>query len=76
MENVFKILRKQLELNDRADSYHYNKKIGEKVMKDEKGGYLEVIVTREVPCKCHPETCTHFSGKITITEKHKQRIKK
>ena len=37
--------------------------------KDEKGVYKLYEVDYEVPCNCHPETCSHFSEMVWKTSK-------
>jgi len=38
---------------------------------DEKGKYEVYKITKEVNCKCHPETCVHFGGKTIETREEK-----
>ena len=43
----------------------------DKTGEDENGKYEIYEVTKKVPCKCHPETCMHFTGKIFETTEEK-----
>lgn len=40
--------------------------------KDEKGVYKLYEVDYEVPCNCHPETCSHFSEMVWKTSRYKE----
>lgn len=75
MNTILKILNKQLELNDCIDSYSYSSKIKDEIYEDEKGRYKIKEIIEEVPCKCHPETCTHFRGKEIKIYKEKKYLK-
>jgi hypothetical protein len=39
---------------------------------DEKGKFTKYRMVEEVPCGCHPETCSHFSGKVDSTRDYKK----
>lgn len=72
MNIINRILNNQLELNDAEDDYgYYDVVILEKIYEDEKGKYKLKEVTYEDYCSCHPETCSHFGGKILKTKQEK-----
>jgi hypothetical protein len=48
----------------------YRSKVGEG--KNKKGKYIEYERRYEVPCNCHPETCSHFRETIWKTEKYRE----
>ena len=56
---------------DALSSYGYWSRTDDKVLKDEKGEYQIKMITKEIPCDCHPETCCHFDGKKTISYEEK-----
>jgi len=71
MNTILRILNGQFELNDSMRGYEYNESINPNKLKDEIGVYQTKTIVKEVPCNCHPETCSHFDGKTsrTTTEK-------
>lgn len=75
MNVIFRILENQLELNDCLDSYGYWSNINKEIFEDEKGKYQVKYITEEKPCSCHPETCCHFDGSITVTSQEKVYLK-
>lgn len=75
MKTIERILNHQFELHDRRDSYYYNCYTRDEVLEDEKGKYKVKKTSREVPCSCHPETCTHFTESYMIHEEEKVYLK-
>lgn len=75
MNTIFRILNSQLELNDCLDSYGYWSNTNKEVLEDEKGKYQVKNITEEIPCSCHPETCSHFDGKVTRSSTEKVYLK-
>ena len=76
MNTIFRILEKQLELNDSIDSYGYWSNINQEIFEDEKGKYQVKYITKEKLCSCHPETCCHFDGVIVVNSQEKVYLKK
>jgi len=75
MESVFRIIRNQFELNDSLDSYEYHSYIGKTTYTDKYGTYKIKKIIQEKPCSCHPETCSHFDGKISVSSSEKIYLK-
>lgn len=73
---INKIINNQLELNDKIDSYGYHSYMGSEVFEDENGKYRIKTIEEERPCKCHPETCTHFEQRFWRIEEEKIYLKK
>lgn len=52
---------------DCYSSYGHWSRVEDEVKEDKKGKYKIEHTTEEVPCSCHPETCSHLDGKKTIS---------
>jgi hypothetical protein len=71
LSNLFRILDNQLEKFDSLQSYGYSSNVGDEIFEDENGRYKKEHIRRQVPCGCHPETCSHFTEKVWESEVRK-----
>lgn len=53
---------------DSMDSYGSGRNSNGKVFSKDGKLYIKVNYWHEEPCKCHPETCCHFNGRVTVSD--------
>lgn len=61
---------------DCLGSYGHWSSVDNNIKKDKKGKYKEKFIVEEIPCTCHPETCSHSDGKKVIMYTEKIYLKK